>query len=85
MWAIFDTMEIFDTWHTAVKEEIGYPIYGHNVETGEIDYENPTTEYTSPVTCEEDPRVIAWVGDRIQGLTIINKNDYPWFFPHTIG
>lgn len=84
MWAIFDSIESFELWHEAIKEKMGYPIYGENAETGEVDFDNPTTDYTSPVIHKEDPRVIAWVGDENEGLEIIDKADFPEYFPSTL-
>jgi hypothetical protein len=80
MFAIFDNLDIFDSWHQKIKLQLNYPVYGSNALTGEIDYENPTTEYTQAKINSKDPRVIAWVGNQTDGLEIVNTEDYSeWF------
>ena len=80
MFAIFPNLENFDQWHTAIKDKLNYPIYGVNADSGEIDLVNLITEYTAPKLNKNDARVIAWVGDEIEGLELIEPEDYPdWF------
>jgi hypothetical protein len=75
MFAIFDNLETFNSWHQSIKLKLNYPLYGSNVLTGEIDYENPTTEYTQAKINSNDSRVIAWVGDETVGLSLIDIDD----------
>ena len=83
MFAIFDTLDIFNTWHTTMKASLGYPLYGFNQATNDLDQSNAITEYTTAYTNNNDKRVIAWVGDLNQDLTIIDENDIKWqsWFP----
>jgi len=36
-WYEWETLEAFNDWHDALCIELGYPIYGVNEATGEID------------------------------------------------
>jgi hypothetical protein len=47
-WYEWQTIEQFNAWHDALCIELGYPIYGVNEATGEIDTSaQATTAYTS--------------------------------------
>jgi len=83
MFAIFDDLNVFDTWHSAIKIELGYPIYGKNEQTGEIDKTHAITEFTVAKINPDDPRVIAWVGTHITNLEIISPDNPLWvgWFP----
>jgi len=76
MFAIFDSIDEFNTWHSAIKIKLGYPLFGKNALSGEIDLLHPTTEYTAPKLNVNDIRIVAWVGDESAGLTLIDiEND----------
>ena len=81
MFAIFDSIDIFINWHENIKSILGYPIFGTNQSSGEIDYENPITNYSKPICCNNKEKVIAFVGEYIEGLKIIDPKDYPEYFP----
>ena len=78
MYAVFDSLESFNAWHSEVKIKFNFPIYGTNQATGEIDRSNPTTEFTEPLTNSKDQRVIANVVDEIDGLEIIDEKADEW-------
>jgi hypothetical protein len=78
MFAIFDNVEIFDAWHDTIKSNLGYPIFGTNQATGELDTDHAITEYTFPNKADGDDRVIAWVGELSQNLTLIDPLDVMW-------
>jgi len=80
MYAIFDNIEKFNTWHYALKLKLNYPIIGVNASTGLPDEENLTTEYTNPLTNPNDSRIVAWVGEETHNLVLIEKSNYlEWF------
>lgn len=83
MFAIFTDISVFDVWHETIKTELGYPLYGKNEATKEIDTQHPITEFTIAKLNPNDPRVIAWVGTHIAGLEIINPENPEWvgWFP----
>jgi hypothetical protein len=61
-WYEWETLEAFNTWHNALCLELGYPIYGINEATGEIDPQSqPTTTYTSAF--EVSGKTVAIVGN----------------------
>jgi len=81
-YAIFDNMETFNVWESAIKIKLDYPIYGRNELTGEIDLTHPITEFTSALINPNDPRVIANVLDETEGLTLVIREEYPeWVSP----
>jgi hypothetical protein len=86
MYAVFDSLESFNAWHNDIKEKLNFPIYGTNQATGQTDYNNPTTEFTEPLTNSKDQRVIANVVDEIDGLEIIDEKLDEWsdWFPKAI-
>jgi hypothetical protein len=86
MFAIFATIDVFNSWHEAIKLKLGYPIIGTNLATGLPDETNITTEYTFAEINPSDPRVIAWVGDETTDLTLIDPSDPLWvdWFPEVI-
>ena len=82
MFAIFETMDAFNSWHEAIKLKLNYPIIGTNLATGLPDETNITTEYAMAEINPSDPRVIAWVGDETGELTLIDPSDpllVDWF------
>ena len=80
MFAIFDNLNTFDTWHQDIKIKLQFPLIGINAATNEPNLDNLTTEYTQAKINKNDIRVIAWVGNEKDGLEIINPEDYPaWF------
>lgn len=83
MYAIFQSRAVFDAWHDGVKSMLGFPLIGVNQATGEPDLEHITSQFTEPLLNDNDPRVIANVGDKTEGLTVINHNDAEWadWFP----
>lgn len=80
MFAIFTNLEEFNLWHESIKRKLEYPFHGRNAATGELDTETLITDYTAARTVESDDRVIAWVGDETQNLTLVNPVDYPDYF-----
>jgi len=68
-------MSEFESWHEIIKTKLNYPIFGVNAATGEIDEKNPVTEFTIPKINANDNRVIAWVGDEIENLTLIDIDE----------
>lgn len=83
MYSVFDSIESFDLWHNEIKTKLGFPLYGTNQETGEINYNSPTTEFTEPMINLNDERVIANVFESVYGLNIIDENLEEWsdWFP----
>lgn len=82
MFAVFSSLSDFNLWHNDIKIKLNYPVIGKNAFTGEDDLTNLTTEYTKPLTIDEDSRVVCWVGDEIEGLHLIERYDAkykPWF------
>jgi hypothetical protein len=80
MYALFNNMEEFNSWHNVIKERLAYPLIGINGSTGEPDDINLITEYTSPLINLNDIRVIAWVGEENTDLQSVLKEDYlEWF------
>jgi hypothetical protein len=75
MFAVFPSLSDFNLWHDNIKDKLNYPIIGKNALTGENDLTNLTTEYTKPLTIEEDTRVVCWVGDEAEGLQLIDRYD----------
>jgi hypothetical protein len=58
-WYTFSSREAFDTWHEALKAELGYPLPSIDKE-GNVIGEPYTTEYTSVVeVAPDDWRTIA--------------------------
>lgn len=58
-WYTFTSKEAFDTWHEALKVELGYPLPSIDKE-GNVIGEPYTTEYTSVVqVSQNDWRTIA--------------------------
>ncbi len=56
----WNSLEDFNTWHNALCLELGYPLTGTNLGTGEPDENAPkTTAYTTPIPVGE--KVIAFV------------------------
>lgn len=81
-WAIFNNLDTFDSWHEEIKIKLGYPLVGYNAKTGEEDLENLTTNYTQPMVIADDERVIAWVGENNENLSLIDRDDaiyQKWF------
>ena len=78
MFAIFETIDAFNSWHEAIKLKLGYPIIGNNLATGLPDETNITTEYTRADINPSDPRVIAWVGNETTDLSLIDINNPLW-------
>ena len=85
MYAIFNNIETFNSWHQEIKLKLGFPIIGANVATGEPDFVNITSDYTIPLSINGDSRIVAWVGDETENLNLINKEDeeYVGFFTPT--
>lgn len=73
--AIFPNLEAFNSWHEAIKIELRFPLVGHNAKTGTEDLENLTTEYTQPLTIPNDDRVVAWVGEKIENVSLIERDN----------
>jgi hypothetical protein len=71
-WYEWETLELFNAWHDALCLELGYPIYGINEATGEIDTSTqPTTAYTDSFQVAD--KTIATVQDQhCAGLTLTN-------------
>jgi hypothetical protein len=69
-WYEWNSLADFDLWHDALCLQLGYPIYGVNEATGQIDETTqPTTIYTNAF-CVAD-KFIAIVGDDyLEGLTV---------------
>jgi hypothetical protein len=78
MYAIFDSIESFNDWHNEIKIKLNFPIYGTNQATGEVDYDNPTTEFSEFFINSKDQRVIANIVNQVYGLTIIDKDSEEW-------
>ena len=82
MFAVFSSLSDFNLWHNNIKIKLNYPLIGKNAFTGEDDLTILTTEYTKPLTIDNDNRVVCWVGDQIEGLQLIERYDAeykPWF------
>lgn len=64
----WNSLEDFNTWHDALCIELGFPLIGVNLGTGEPDENTITTEYTRPIPVGE--KVIAAVEiEYANGLT----------------
>lgn len=62
MWYEWESSEAFNSWHNELCAELGFPAYGINQATGEINYNSqPTTNYTEAY--EVSGKWIAWVDD----------------------
>jgi hypothetical protein len=83
MFAVFESMEEFEQWHDLVRLKLNYPLLGHNQATNEPDEEILITNFTSPRTAFGQDEVVAFVGDEIDGLLIIDPSDPDWldWFP----
>jgi hypothetical protein len=78
MFALFESIEDFESWHDEVRERLGYPLIGLNQLTGEPDLENTTTDFTNARLNPTDSRVIAFVGEQSVGLTVIDPSAEEW-------
>ena len=69
MWYEFDSFEDFNAWHDALCLTLGYPKYGVNQKTGEVDNTVPAvTAYTEAHAVED--KWICWVEEKYAtGLT----------------
>jgi hypothetical protein len=69
MWYEFNSIEAFNSWHDALCLSLGYPKYGKNQGTGEIDITvPPVTAYTDAHSVED--KWICWVDEEYaSGLT----------------
>lgn len=69
-WYEWDSIEAFDSWHTAKCVELNYPLDSYNQATGELDPEAAkTTAYTS--TRKIEGKFIAQVEEaEADGLTL---------------
>ena len=66
----WDSMAEFDDWHNALCNQLGYPKYPLNQETGEVDRNAESTKsYTTAWIVEG--KAIAYVGDEYnEGLIL---------------
>ena len=49
----WNSLEDFNTWHTNLCADLGYPLIGVNAHTGLPDEKITTTEYTRATQCED--------------------------------
>jgi hypothetical protein len=72
MFAIFDDLESFNLWHNGIKLKLNYPIYGIDGRTGQPNLDYPIENYTAPQFASDDERVVAWVGDEVDDVNLID-------------
>ena len=69
MWYEFNSLEDFNVWHDLLCTSLGYPKYGINQRSGEIDFTvAPVTAYTEAHAVED--KWICWAEEEYStGLT----------------
>ena len=69
MWYEFNSLEDFNVWHDSLCTSLGYPKYGINQRSGEIDFTVPPVTAYTEVNAVED-KWICWAEEEYAtGLT----------------
>lgn len=73
MWVKFDSIEDFNSWHLAIKEQLGLPKISVDSEGNEVAEAVVTTDYTIPVIVSETD-VRALVEDELADGLEVSEN-----------